>query len=88
MEVKKCPFCGCETVNVRGNITRTGTFYWTECILCKARTRSLHESSQLNELPDELIERSMSLWNIRTGGDDNGRTENVRKDDSIERFIS
>ena len=73
-EMKSCPFCGGESVELKHNSAKYGWFYYVECVSCGGRTRGIcrprkelpnYDEEDVNEWDNRYADTVVMLWNRR-----------------------
>ena len=75
MDLKPCPFCGSDNVDVFARGGRFGEFVWIECINCGAKTRNHtnHSGAEFGAekfFEDISVQRVSEAWNRRNSADE------------------
>ena len=66
INMKACPFCGCESVSgVTALIDDCSAYYYIECDTCGARTKPIRASRNIESAVANAMGSSIERWNTR-----------------------
>lgn len=64
-ELKNCPFCGSNEVDLLVDETKYSKTAYVECVLCGASSRVFYCQTSMIYLQDAIETQAIKAWNMR-----------------------